>query len=46
MDPELLNELRATIIYDENMHSMADLFNEAAINYLKKRKKNKENTNG
>ena len=37
MDPELFNKLKATIVYDKNMHSMADLFNEAAEKYLKER---------
>ena len=35
MDPELFNKLKATIVYDKDMHSMADLFNKAAENYLK-----------
>ena len=34
MDPETFNKLKATIVYDKNMHSMADLFNEAAEKYL------------
>ena len=37
MDPKIFNKLKATIIYDEQMHSMADLFNEAAKKYLKER---------
>ena len=37
MDPELFNKLKATIVYDKNMHSMADLFNEAAEKYLNER---------
>ena len=37
MDPELFNKLKATIVYDKNVHSMADLFNEAAEKYLKER---------
>jgi len=37
MDPKLFNKLKATIVYDENVHSMADLFNEAARKYLKER---------
>lgn len=35
MDPELFNKLKATIVYDKDIHSMADLFNAAAIEYLK-----------
>lgn len=37
MDPRIFNKLKATIVYDEQMHSMADLFNEAAKNYLKEK---------
>lgn len=37
MDPEIFNKLKATIVFDKNMHSMADLFNEAAEKYLKER---------
>lgn len=37
MDPEIFNKLKAAIVYDKDMHSMADLFNEAAQNYLKER---------
>ncbi len=37
MDPKIFNKLKATIVYDEQMHSMADLFNEAAKNYLKEK---------
>ena len=35
MDPELFKKLKATIVYDKDIHSMADLFNAAAIEYLK-----------
>lgn len=38
MEPEKLKKLRAAIIYDDDMHSMADLFNQAADEYIKKRK--------
>lgn len=34
MDPELAKRLQAAIIFDDRMHSMADLFNEAAEAYL------------
>ncbi len=37
MDPEIFNKLKATIVYDEDMHSMADLFNDAAEKYLKEK---------
>lgn len=45
MDPEIFNKLKATIVYDKDMHSMADLFNEAADEYLKNHKENGENKN-
>lgn len=35
MDPDVFNKLKAAIVYDKDMHSMADLFNEAAEKYLK-----------
>ena len=34
---EIFNKLKATIVYDKDMHSMADLFNEAAEKYLKEK---------
>lgn len=37
MDPDLFNKLKATIVFDKDMHSMADLFNAAAVNYLKEK---------
>ena len=43
MDPDKLKQLRATIAYDDNIHSMADLFNMAVDEYLKKRNEEKEN---
>ena len=36
MDPEVFKKLKATIVFDKDMHSMADLFNKAADEYLKK----------
>ena len=39
MNPEKLKALKSAIAYDDNMHSMADLFNKAADDYLKKHKK-------
>lgn len=39
MDPDKVKRLYATIAYDDNMHSMADLFNQAADEYLKKHEK-------
>ena len=36
MDPEKAKLLLATIACDDEMHSMADLFNRAADEYLKK----------
>lgn len=43
MEPEKVKQLLAAIAYDDNMHSMADLFNKAADEYLKQRKEGKEN---
>ena len=34
MNPKIFNLLKSTIVFDENTHSMADLFNEAAKKYL------------
>lgn len=46
MDPDKVKRLIAAIAYDDNMHSMADLFNKAADEYLKKQEKNGGNSNG
>lgn len=46
MDPEKVKQLLAAIAYDDEMHSMADLFNKAADEYLKNHKENGENKNG
>ena len=40
MNPEKVKRLLAAIAYDDNMHSMADLFNKAADEYLKKQEEN------
>lgn len=45
MDPDKVKRLLAAIAYDDEMHSMADLFNEAADEYLKNHKENGENKN-
>lgn len=37
MNPIIFKQLKATIVYDENMHSMADLFNDAAKKYLEEK---------
>ena len=37
MDPEKVKLLLSAIALDDNMHSMADLFNKAAENYLKEK---------
>ena len=37
MDPKIFNKLKSTIVYDEELRSMADLFNEAAKKYLKEK---------
>lgn len=39
MDPDKVKRLLATIAYDDNMHSMADLFNKAADDYLENQEK-------
>ena len=43
MDPQKVKLLLSAIALDDNMHSMADLFNKAADEYLKKQKEDKEN---
>lgn len=46
MDPDKVKRLLATIAYDDNMHSMADLFNKAADDYLKNQEENGGKGNG
>ena len=46
MTPDKVKRLLAAIAYDDDMHSMADLFNKAADEYLKKQEKNGGNGNG
>ena len=46
MDPDKVKRLLAAIAYDDNMHSMADLFNKAADEYLKKQEGNGGKGNG
>ena len=46
MDPDKVKRLLAAIAYDDNMHSMADLFNKAADEYLKNKEGNGANHNG
>lgn len=46
MDPGKAKQLLAAIAYDDDMHSMADLFNKAADEYLKKQNENGEKNNG
>ena len=46
MDPDKAKRLLAAIAYDDDMHSMADLFNDAADEYLKKHNENGEKNNG
>ena len=41
MNPDKVKRLIAAIAYDDNMHSMADLFNKAADEYLKEQEKTK-----
>lgn len=38
MEPDKVKQLLAAIAYDDEMHSMADLFNKAADDYLNNRK--------
>lgn len=46
MDPDKVKRLLAAIAYDDNTHSMADLFNKAADEYLKKQDKKGVSNNG
>lgn len=39
MNPDKVKRLLAAIAYDDDMHSMADLFNKAADEYLRKQEK-------
>ena len=45
MSPDKLKRLLAAIAYDDNMHSMADLFNMAADKYLKEQEDKGVNKN-
>ena len=46
MDPDKVKRLLAAIAYDDNMHSMADLFNKAADEYSKDQVENGGKGNG
>lgn len=46
MDPDKVKRLLAAIAFDDNMHSMADLFNKAADDYLKDQEENGGKSNG
>ena len=46
MDPDKVKRLLAAIAYDDDMHSMADLFNKAADEYLRDQEENGEKSNG
>ena len=46
MDPDKVKRLLAAIAYDDNMHSMADLFTTAADDYLKDQEENGGKGNG
>ena len=46
MNPDKVKRLLAAIAYDDDMHSMADLFNKAADEYLRKQEKNGGKING
>ena len=43
MNPDKVKRLIAAIAYDDNMHSMADLFNKAVDDYLKKQNRGNKN---
>lgn len=43
MDPDLFYKLKSTVASDRSLHSMADLFNEAAEQYLKEMEKRGKN---
>lgn len=46
MEPEKVKRLRAAIVYDDDVHSMADLFNKAADEYLQKQEKSGRRRHG
>lgn len=46
MDPNKVKRLLAAIAYDDNVHSMADLFNKAADEYLENRRESEGHSNG
>lgn len=46
MDPDKVKRLLAAIAFDDNMHSMADLFNKAADEYLRDQEENGGKGNG
>ena len=46
MDPDKVKRLLAAIAFDDNMYSMADLFNKAADDYLKDQEENGGKGNG
>ena len=46
MDPDKVKRLLAAIAFDDDMHSMADLFNKAADEYLERQGKNGGKYNG
>lgn len=46
MNPDKVKRLLAAIAYDDDMHCMADLFNKAADEYLRKQEKNGGEING
>ena len=46
MDPDKVKRLLAAMAYDDDMHSMADLFNIAADEYLEEHNENGDKNNG
>lgn len=45
MDPEKVKKLKSIIALDDDMHSMADLFNKAADEYIKNQTKKRGESN-
>ena len=46
MEPDKVKRLLAAIAYDDEMHSMADLFNKAADEYLKNQEEKRGSRDG
>ncbi len=46
MEPDKVKRLLAAIAYDDEMHSMADLFNKAADEYLRNQEEKRGSRDG